>query len=109
MDDLHVRPAHRPPAPRRSTAFDYTPTSQRCAQPPSGAAPTAPASPPPRTPPPGPWHIIHRTTYVAAGRSFDAPMHDLSALCIKSRIASEDGWPMVVEIPQAFELLSLDS
>jgi hypothetical protein len=56
-------------------------------------------------------HLIRRSTYVAAGLAFDAPMHDLSALCVESRIASEDGWaaPRVVEIPQAFELLSLDS
>ncbi|KAJ7280128.1 hypothetical protein C8J57DRAFT_1464527 [Mycena rebaudengoi] len=60
------------------------------------AAPTAPASPLPRT---------------YRGLPFDAPMHDLSALCVESRIASEDGWAAsrIVEIPQAFEPLNLDS
>jgi hypothetical protein len=40
-------------------------------------------------------------TYVAAGLPFDAPMHDLSALCMESHIGSEDRWAArrVVEIP----------
>ncbi|KAJ7280114.1 hypothetical protein C8J57DRAFT_1712138 [Mycena rebaudengoi] len=67
---------------------------------------TAPA-PPPRTHPP-------RTSSAGAptaGLPFDAPMHDLSALCVDSRIASEDGWaaPRALETPQAFEPSSLDS
>ncbi|KAJ7280021.1 hypothetical protein C8J57DRAFT_1301399 [Mycena rebaudengoi] len=125
VDDLHVRPARRPPPPRRSTAFGYAYVAEggmtmrggELVRPPppllrpttfwrrahrSGvaAASYSPAS-----------HLIRRSTYVAAGLPFDAPMHDLSALCVESRIASEDGWaaPRVVEIPQAFELLSLDS
>ncbi|KAJ7140079.1 hypothetical protein C8R43DRAFT_928722 [Mycena crocata] len=56
-------------------------------------------------------HLIRRSTYIAAGLSFDAPMHDLSALCVESRLTGEEGVargsPRVVEIPQAFELLNL--
>ncbi|KAJ6632411.1 hypothetical protein B0H10DRAFT_14091 [Mycena sp. CBHHK59/15] len=60
-------------------------------------------------------HLIRRSTFIAAGLAFDTPMHDLSALGVESRITSEDGlWggaavnsPRVVEIPQAFELLTL--
>jgi hypothetical protein len=52
------------------------PTPQ-CDQPPSGAAPTARASPPPPH-----SHLIRRGAYVAAGLPFDAPKHDLSALCV---------------------------
>ncbi|KAJ6552050.1 hypothetical protein DFH09DRAFT_601082 [Mycena vulgaris] len=56
-------------------------------------------------------HLIRRSTYIAAGLAFDSPMHDLSALCVESRLTGEEGvarWgPRVVEIPQAFELLNL--
>jgi len=56
-------------------------------------------------------HLIRRSTYIAAGLAFDSPMHDLSALCVESRLNGEDGGsggsPRVVEIPQAFELLNL--
>ncbi|KAJ7689043.1 hypothetical protein B0H17DRAFT_1067566 [Mycena rosella] len=56
-------------------------------------------------------HLIRRSTYIAAGLTFDTPMHDLSALCVESRLKGEDGvvrgGPRVVEIPQAFELLNL--
>ncbi|KAJ7827984.1 hypothetical protein B0H13DRAFT_2680238 [Mycena leptocephala] len=56
-------------------------------------------------------HLIRRSTYIAAGLAFDAPMHDLSALCVESRLNGEEGvtrgGPRVVEIPQAFELLNL--
>ncbi|CAA7264473.1 unnamed protein product [Cyclocybe aegerita] len=31
-------------------------------------------------------HLIRRSTYIAAGLTFDAPIHDLSALCVESRI-----------------------
>ncbi|KAF9484614.1 hypothetical protein BDN70DRAFT_903594 [Pholiota conissans] len=31
-------------------------------------------------------HLIRRSTYIAAGLSFDAPIHDLSALCVESRV-----------------------
>ncbi|KAF8151520.1 hypothetical protein B0H34DRAFT_784706 [Crassisporium funariophilum] len=31
-------------------------------------------------------HLIRRSTYIAAGLSFDAPVHDLSALCVESRV-----------------------
>lgn len=31
-------------------------------------------------------HLIRRSTYIAAGLAFDAPIHDLSALCVESRI-----------------------
>ncbi|KAF7328739.1 hypothetical protein MVEN_02502600 [Mycena venus] len=55
-------------------------------------------------------HLVRRSTYIAAGLAFDAPMHDLSALCVESRLNGEDGVsrgisPRVVEIPQAFDLL----
>ncbi|KAF9039062.1 hypothetical protein BJ165DRAFT_363357 [Panaeolus papilionaceus] len=33
-------------------------------------------------------HLIRRATYLAAGLNFDAPVHDLSALCVESRIGS---------------------
>ncbi|KAF7361522.1 hypothetical protein MSAN_01185800 [Mycena sanguinolenta] len=53
-------------------------------------------------------HLIRRSTYIAAGLKFDAPMHDLSALCVETRLNGEEGVrrgsPRVVEIPQAFEL-----
>ncbi|KAJ7328961.1 hypothetical protein DFH08DRAFT_883598 [Mycena albidolilacea] len=56
-------------------------------------------------------HLIRRSTYIAAGLAFDAPMHDLSALHVEARLHGEDGvrggGPRVVEIPQAFELLGL--
>lgn len=56
-------------------------------------------------------HLIRRSTYIAAGLSFDSPMHDLSALCVESRLSGEEGLtrggPRVVEIPQAFELLNI--
>ncbi|KAJ7187041.1 hypothetical protein C8R46DRAFT_1158061 [Mycena filopes] len=54
-------------------------------------------------------HLIRRSTFIAAGLTFDSPIHDLSALCVESRITGEDGitggGPRVVELPQAFELL----
>ncbi|GLB42633.1 hypothetical protein LshimejAT787_1200820 [Lyophyllum shimeji] len=31
-------------------------------------------------------HLIRRSTFIAAGLTFDAPTHDLSALCVESRI-----------------------
>jgi len=31
-------------------------------------------------------HLIRRSTFIAAGLTFDAPIHDLSALCVESRI-----------------------
>jgi len=31
-------------------------------------------------------HLIRRSTYIAAGLTFDAPIHDLSALCVESRV-----------------------
>ncbi|KAF8962915.1 hypothetical protein BDZ97DRAFT_1662412 [Flammula alnicola] len=31
-------------------------------------------------------HLIRRSTYIAAGLAFDAPVHDLSALCVESRV-----------------------
>ncbi|KIK04475.1 hypothetical protein K443DRAFT_130829 [Laccaria amethystina LaAM-08-1] len=31
-------------------------------------------------------HLIRRSTYIAAGLPFDAPVHDLSALCVESRV-----------------------
>jgi len=31
-------------------------------------------------------HLIRRSTYIAAGLQFDAPVHDLSALCVESRV-----------------------
>ena len=31
-------------------------------------------------------HLIRRSTYIAAGLAFDAPIHDLSALCVESRV-----------------------
>ena len=31
-------------------------------------------------------HLIRRSTYIAAGLTFDAPVHDLSALCVESRV-----------------------
>ncbi|KAJ7074734.1 hypothetical protein C8F01DRAFT_1101658, partial [Mycena amicta] len=56
-------------------------------------------------------HLIRRSTFIAAGLAFDAPIHDLSALGVESRIAGEEGItrpsPRVVEIPQAFELLNI--
>ncbi|KAJ7725168.1 hypothetical protein B0H16DRAFT_283888 [Mycena metata] len=56
-------------------------------------------------------HLIRRSTFIAAGLAFDSPIHDLSALCVESRITGEDGitsgGPRVVELPQAFELLNL--
>ncbi|KAJ7025166.1 hypothetical protein C8F04DRAFT_1400787 [Mycena alexandri] len=56
-------------------------------------------------------HLIRRSTFIAAGLAFDYPIHDLSALCVESRITGEDGitggGPRVVELPQAFELLNL--
>ncbi|PPQ72708.1 hypothetical protein CVT24_012919 [Panaeolus cyanescens] len=33
-------------------------------------------------------HLIRRATYLAAGLNFDAPVHDLSALCVESRVGS---------------------
>lgn len=32
-------------------------------------------------------HLIRRSTYIAAGLEFNRPVHDLSALCVESRIA----------------------
>lgn len=56
-------------------------------------------------------HLIRRSTYIAAGLPFESPMHDLSALCVESRLNGEEGvrrgGPRVVEIPLAFELLNL--
>ncbi|KAJ7485044.1 hypothetical protein B0H11DRAFT_2017889 [Mycena galericulata] len=56
-------------------------------------------------------HLIRRSTYIAAGLAFDSPMHDLSALCVESRLTGEESLghrsPRVVEIPQAFELLNI--
>ncbi|KAJ7773672.1 hypothetical protein DFH07DRAFT_801473 [Mycena maculata] len=56
-------------------------------------------------------HLIRRSTYIAAGLAFDAPMHDLSALCVESRLTGEegvrDGSPRVIELPQEFEFLNL--
>ncbi|KAK7039392.1 hypothetical protein R3P38DRAFT_3390900 [Favolaschia claudopus] len=56
-------------------------------------------------------HLVRRSTYIAAGLTFDAPGHDLSALCVEARINGEDGVrraaPRVVEIPQAFEMLNI--
>lgn len=56
-------------------------------------------------------HLIRRSTFIAAGLAFDAPMHDLSALGVETRLTGEEGVsrrsPRVVEIPQAFELLNL--
>ncbi|KAF7290689.1 hypothetical protein MIND_01309200 [Mycena indigotica] len=56
-------------------------------------------------------HLIRRSTFIAAGLQFDAPVHDLSALGVESRITGEEGItrpsPRVVEIPQAFELLNI--
>ncbi|KAJ7218872.1 hypothetical protein B0H12DRAFT_1241535 [Mycena haematopus] len=53
-------------------------------------------------------HLIRRSTYIAAGLTFDSPRHDLSALCVETRLNGADGitrgGPRVVEIPQAFEL-----
>ncbi|TEB23932.1 hypothetical protein FA13DRAFT_1639364 [Coprinellus micaceus] len=43
-------------------------------------------------------HLIRRSTYIAAGLSFDAPIHDLSALCVESRVG-------FLVIPPATELL----
>ncbi|KAF7760710.1 hypothetical protein Agabi119p4_10119 [Agaricus bisporus var. burnettii] len=31
-------------------------------------------------------HLIRRSTYIAAGLQFDSPIHDLSALCVESRV-----------------------
>ncbi|RDB22041.1 hypothetical protein Hypma_010851 [Hypsizygus marmoreus] len=31
-------------------------------------------------------HLIRRSTFIAAGLTFDAPVHDLSALCVESRV-----------------------
>ncbi|PFH47534.1 hypothetical protein AMATHDRAFT_122610, partial [Amanita thiersii Skay4041] len=31
-------------------------------------------------------HLIRRSTFIAAGLSFDAPIHDLSAPCVESRV-----------------------
>ncbi|KJA15835.1 hypothetical protein HYPSUDRAFT_71787 [Hypholoma sublateritium FD-334 SS-4] len=31
-------------------------------------------------------HLIRRSTYIAAGLTFDSPVHDLSALCVESRV-----------------------
>ncbi|KAF9524205.1 hypothetical protein CPB83DRAFT_898068 [Crepidotus variabilis] len=31
-------------------------------------------------------HLIRRSTYIAAGLAFDSPVHDLSALCVESRV-----------------------
>ncbi|KAF7305467.1 hypothetical protein HMN09_00799400 [Mycena chlorophos] len=56
-------------------------------------------------------HLIRRSTFIAAGLAFDAPMHDLSALGVESRITGEEGItrpsPRVVEVPQAFEFMDI--
>ncbi|KAF8057544.1 hypothetical protein FPV67DRAFT_1430264 [Lyophyllum atratum] len=31
-------------------------------------------------------HLIRRSTFIAAGLTFDSPVHDLSALCVESRV-----------------------
>ncbi|KAF5376430.1 hypothetical protein D9615_008653 [Tricholomella constricta] len=31
-------------------------------------------------------HLVRRSTFIAAGLTFDSPVHDLSALCVESRI-----------------------
>ncbi|KAJ7226995.1 hypothetical protein GGX14DRAFT_555577 [Mycena pura] len=57
-------------------------------------------------------HLVRRSTFIAAGLALDAPLHDLSALGVESRISGAEGITTrprnrVVEIPQAFELLNL--
>ncbi|KAF8881001.1 hypothetical protein BD779DRAFT_1675669 [Infundibulicybe gibba] len=32
------------------------------------------------------YHLIRRSTFIAAGLTFDAPIHDLSAFCVESRV-----------------------
>ncbi|KAJ7472057.1 hypothetical protein FB451DRAFT_1367900 [Mycena latifolia] len=92
----------RPPPPLRSSSNQVRPTTfwRRAHRSGVAAASYSPAS-----------HLIRRSTYIAAGLSFDTPMHDLSALCVESRLTGEEGVargsPRVIEIPQAFELLNL--
>jgi hypothetical protein len=43
-------------------------------------------------------HLIRRSTYIAAGLTFDAPVHDLSALCVESRV----GFIVIPPIDQTF-------
>ncbi|KAL0948259.1 hypothetical protein HGRIS_010855 [Hohenbuehelia grisea] len=31
-------------------------------------------------------HLVRRSTFIAAGLTFDAPIHDLSAFCVESRV-----------------------
>ncbi|KAF8198283.1 hypothetical protein K438DRAFT_2016358 [Mycena galopus ATCC 62051] len=126
VDDLNVQrsvPVRRPPPPRRSaTAFGggYSYSAEGMTM--RGGELVRP--PPPLLRPTTFWrkahrsgvaaatyspsaHLIRRSTYIAAGLTFDSPMHDLSALCVESRLTGEDGLtrgrPRVVEIPQAFD------
>lgn len=41
-------------------------------------------------------HLIRRSTFIAAGLDFDAPVHDLSAFCVESRI----GFIVVPPVPE---------
>ncbi|KAJ7666998.1 hypothetical protein DFH06DRAFT_254138 [Mycena polygramma] len=124
MDDFSVPPVRKPPIRRSKTSFGsgYAYSAQGMTM--RGGELVRP--PPPLLRPTTFWrkahrsgvaaatyspssHLVRRSTYIAAGLAFDAPMHDLSALCVESRLNGEDGvtrgGPRVVEIPQAFELL----
>ncbi|KAF5346900.1 hypothetical protein D9756_010612 [Leucocoprinus leucothites] len=48
-------------------------------------------------------HLIRRSTYIAAGLQFDAPIHDLSALCVESRSSSP---PLPPSTPMMMMMIS---
>ncbi|KAF5334199.1 hypothetical protein D9611_014503 [Ephemerocybe angulata] len=84
----------RPPPPRRRTTTSFTAgtrAGELIRPPPPLLRPTTFWRKTKKSGVAGPsyspsTHLIRRSTYIAAGLSFDAPVHDLSALCVESRV-----------------------